>query len=73
MTPERRSHLQRIFGGSVHLNEPERSAYLDQACASDADLPDRLIQPTFRARRDGDYARANLPSRQDPQFSGRTR
>jgi serine/threonine protein kinase/CHASE2 domain-containing sensor protein len=44
MTPERHSHLQKIFEGAVHLSAPERSAYLDCACAGDVELRDRLIQ-----------------------------
>ncbi len=44
MTPERYSQLQEIFEAAVNLGEPQRSAYLDEACAGDPDLRDRVIQ-----------------------------
>jgi len=44
MTPQRYSRLQEIFEAAVNLGEPQRSAYLDQACAGDPDLRDRVIQ-----------------------------
>ena len=44
MTPQRHSRLQEIFEVAVNLGQPQRSAYLDQACAGDLDLRDRLIQ-----------------------------
>ena len=44
MTPEGHRRLHQIFEGAIHLSEPERSAYLEQACAGDAALLDRLIQ-----------------------------
>jgi serine/threonine protein kinase len=44
MTPQRHSQLQEIFEVAVNLGEPQRSAYLDRACAGDPDLRDRVIQ-----------------------------
>jgi CHASE2 domain-containing sensor protein len=44
MSPERHSQLQDIFEAAVNLEEPDRSAYLDQACAGDAGLRDHLLQ-----------------------------
>lgn len=44
MTPQRHSQLQEIFEVAVNLGEPQRSAYLDQACAGDRELRDRVIQ-----------------------------
>jgi len=44
-TPERHIQLQQIFEAAVNLPEPQRSAYLDQACAGDPSLRDRLKQP----------------------------
>jgi serine/threonine protein kinase/CHASE2 domain-containing sensor protein len=44
MTPQRHSRLQEIFEVAINLAEPQRSSYLDQACAGDPDLRDRLIQ-----------------------------
>ncbi len=44
MSPERHSQIQKIFEAAVKLGQPERSAYLNRACADDADLRDRLIK-----------------------------
>ena len=44
MTPQRHLQLQEIFDAAVNLNEPGRSAYLDQACAGDPELRDRVNQ-----------------------------
>jgi len=44
MSPQRHSQLQEIFEAAVNLSEPQRSAYLDEACAGDPDLRDRLNQ-----------------------------
>jgi hypothetical protein len=42
MTPKRHSKLQEIFEAAVTLDEPQRSAYLDQACAGDRSLRERV-------------------------------
>jgi serine/threonine protein kinase len=44
MTPERHLKLHEIFEAAVNLAEAERPAYLDQACAGDRGLRDRLNQ-----------------------------
>ena len=38
MTPERWQRLKELFGGAVDLGDPERAAFLDEACAGDASL-----------------------------------
>lgn len=44
MTPERHSKLQEIFEAAVNLEEPQRSAYLDQVCENDPRMRHRLNQ-----------------------------
>jgi CHASE2 domain-containing sensor protein len=44
MTPERMAQLQEIFEAAVNLSEPQRTAYLEQACAGDPAVRDRLEQ-----------------------------
>ena len=38
MTPERWRRLEEIFHGATGLDPAERPAYLDDACAGDAEL-----------------------------------
>jgi eukaryotic-like serine/threonine-protein kinase len=42
MTPERRDQVQQIFEAAGDVQGAEREAYLDHACAGDADLRDRV-------------------------------
>jgi len=42
VTPERHDRLQQIFIAAVSLDEPERSAFLDQACDGDPNLRDQV-------------------------------
>ena len=44
MTPERHAKLQEIFEAAIRLTDPQRSAYLDQACTDDPGLRDRVNQ-----------------------------
>jgi len=44
MTPELHSKLQEIFEAAVNLAGSQRAAYLDQACAGDASLRQRVDQ-----------------------------
>ena len=44
MTPERHAKLQEIFEAAILLTDPQRSAYLDQACTDDPGLRDRVNQ-----------------------------
>jgi eukaryotic-like serine/threonine-protein kinase len=42
MTPERHDQIQRIFEAAASIQGTERDAYLDHACAGDAELRDRV-------------------------------
>jgi CHASE2 domain-containing sensor protein len=42
MTPERLAQLQEIFEAAVNLSEPQRTAYLEQVCAGEPALRERL-------------------------------
>jgi eukaryotic-like serine/threonine-protein kinase len=42
MTPERWQRIQELFGEAIDLPADEREAYLDRACASDAELRARI-------------------------------